>query len=108
MLTDSAVESDGLDPYSILCRCQSCEPANGLIAGFAMLAAMLIGAALGLPIILSGVLAFGARRAKGVLAQWFWADTRQQLPGLSLALMALLLAMAANVGVSKSLRHIDA
>ena len=33
-------------------------------------------------------------------AQWFWADTRQQLPGLSLALMALLLAMAANVGVS--------
>ena len=72
----------------------------GLVAGFAMLAALLIGAALGLPIILSGVLAFGARRAKGVLAQWFWADTRQQLPGLSLALMALLLAMAANVGVS--------
>ena len=27
------------------------------------------------------------------------ADTRQQLPGLSLALMALLLALAANVGV---------
>ncbi|TGV91540.1 ABC transporter permease, partial [Mesorhizobium sp. M2E.F.Ca.ET.154.01.1.1] len=27
-------------------------------------------------------------------------DTRQQLPGLSLALMALLLALAANVGVS--------
>jgi putative ABC transport system permease protein len=37
--------------------------------------------------------------ARGVLAQWFWADTRQQLPGLSLALMALMLALAANVGV---------
>jgi len=34
------------------------------------------------------------------VTQWFWADTRQQVPGLSLALMALLLAMAANVGVS--------
>ncbi len=74
--------------------------AQGLVAGFAMLAAMLIGAALGLPIILSAVLAFCSNRARGVVAQWFWADTRQQLPGLSLALMALLLAMAANVGVS--------
>ncbi|UWR00019.1 FtsX-like permease family protein [Rhodobacteraceae bacterium S2214] len=74
--------------------------AQGLVAGFAMLAALLIGAALGLPVILSVCLAFGANRAKGVIAQWFWADTRQQLPGLSLALMALLLAMAANVGVS--------
>ena len=34
-----------------------------------------------------------------MLAQWFWADTRQQLPGLSLALMALLLALSANAGV---------
>jgi putative ABC transport system permease protein len=34
-----------------------------------------------------------------VLVQWFWADTRQQVPGLSLALMALLLALAANIGV---------
>ena len=31
---------------------------------------------------------------------WFWADSRQQLSGLSLALMALLLALAVNVGVS--------
>lgn len=74
--------------------------AQGLIAGFALLAALLIGAAFALPLILSAVLAFAASRAKGVLGQWFWADTRQQLPGLSLALMALLLAMAANVGVS--------
>ncbi len=73
---------------------------SGLTAGFAMLAALLIGAALALPIVLDRVLAFGASQAKSVVAQWFWADTRQQLPGLSLALMALLLAMAANVGVS--------
>jgi putative ABC transport system permease protein len=33
-----------------------------------------------------------------VLGQWFVADCRQQLPALSLALMALLLAMAANIG----------
>jgi putative ABC transport system permease protein len=38
--------------------------------------------------------------ARAPVAQWFWADTRQQVPALSLALMALLLAMTANVGVS--------
>jgi putative ABC transport system permease protein len=73
---------------------------SGLVAGFGMLAALLIGAALALPVVLDRVLAFGAAQAKSVMAEWFWADTRQQLPGLSLALMALLLAMAANVGVS--------
>ena len=74
--------------------------ASGLIAGFAFLGAMLIGAALALPLVLDRVLALAQSFAKGVTPQWFWADTRQQLPGLSLALMALLLAMAANVGVS--------
>ena len=73
---------------------------SGLLAGFAMLAALLIGAALALPVILDFLLATGARHAKSIMAEWFWADTRQQLPGLSLALMALLIAMAANVGVS--------
>jgi putative ABC transport system permease protein len=73
---------------------------NGLIAGFAMLAALLIGSALALPPLLNIVLRLGEATARGPVSQWFWADTRQQLPGLSLALMALLLAMAANVGVS--------
>lgn len=73
---------------------------QGLIAGFVMLGALLIGGALALPQILSLVLRLGEGRARGPVAQWFWADTRQQVPGLSLALMALLLAMAANVGVS--------
>ncbi|PHP28401.1 FtsX-like permease family protein [Limimaricola cinnabarinus] len=73
---------------------------EGLVAGFALLGAGLVAAALALPLVLGAVLAGAARLARGALAQWFWADTRQQLPGLSLALMALLLAMAANIGVS--------
>ncbi|MEP4199173.1 MAG: FtsX-like permease family protein [Aliishimia sp.] len=73
---------------------------QGLLAGFALLGCLLLGAALALPILLSWVLAFAQNRARTVTWEWFWADTRQQLPGLSLALMALLLAMAANVGVS--------
>ncbi|PUB18443.1 ABC transporter permease [Yoonia sediminilitoris] len=74
--------------------------ADGLIGGFTLLGALLIGAALALPLILDQILRVAGGLAKSVTAQWFWADTRQQLPGLSLALMALLLAMAANVGVS--------
>ncbi|MCB6179303.1 FtsX-like permease family protein [Rhodobacter sp. Har01] len=73
---------------------------QGLRAGFAMLGALLIGGALALPPLLAGLLRRAEARAQAPLAQWFWADTRQQLPGLALALMALLLAMAANVGVS--------
>ena len=73
--------------------------AKGLIAGFVMLAGILTGTALLLPAILSVLLAKFARRAKGPVTQWVWADMRAQLPGLSLALMALLLALAANIGV---------
>ena len=47
----------------------------------------------------TALLAFGARFADRPVAQWMWADARQQVPGLSLALMALLLALAANIGV---------
>jgi len=73
---------------------------NSLIAGFGVLAALLFGAALILPAILDLVLSLGERSARGALATWFWADNRQQLSGLSLALMALLLALAVNVGVA--------
>jgi putative ABC transport system permease protein len=72
---------------------------NSLLAGFGVLAALLVGAALILPTILEAVLHLGQRSARGALAAWFWADSRQQLSGLSLALMALLLALAVNVGV---------
>jgi putative ABC transport system permease protein len=72
---------------------------DSLLAGFAVLAGMLLGAALGLPAILELVLGLGQQTARRPLSIWFWADSRQQLSGLSLALMALLLALAVNVGV---------
>jgi putative ABC transport system permease protein len=70
-----------------------------LWAGFGGLGALLLGAALLLPLALTAATALGKRLSQGVISQWFWADTRQQVPGLSLALMALLLALAANIGV---------
>jgi putative ABC transport system permease protein len=73
---------------------------QSLLAGFGVLAAMMLGAALLLPAILELVLRLGERGARGALAQWFWADSRQQISGLSLALMALLMALAVNVGVA--------
>ena len=72
---------------------------DSLIAGFAVLAALMLGAALILPMILEVALSIGQRSAARPLSIWFWADSRQQLSGLSLALMALLLALAVNVGV---------
>ena len=73
---------------------------TGLMAGFALLGCFLIGAALALPILVRPMLAYAERSAQTSVTRWFWADTRQQLPGLSLALMALLLAISANVGVA--------
>ncbi|WP_299153817.1 ABC transporter permease [uncultured Tateyamaria sp.] len=73
---------------------------SGLVAGFALLGCFLIGAALALPLLVRPVLALAEGTAKSPVARWFWADTRQQLPGLSLALMALLLAISANIGVA--------
>ncbi len=75
------------------------RPEGGLVAGFALLAAALLAAALAVPVLLSAMLSVAERRARGPLAQWFWADSRQNLPRLSLALMALMLALAANIGV---------
>ncbi|PRX37769.1 putative ABC transport system permease protein [Meinhardsimonia xiamenensis] len=72
---------------------------SGLMAGFALMAALLLGAALILPPLLDLCLRLAGRAARGPLSQWFWADARQGLPGLSLAMMALLLALAANIGV---------
>ncbi len=72
---------------------------NSLSAGFAVLAALLLAAALALPVLLGAMLWIGQHAAVRPLVKWFWADSRQQLSGLSLALMALLLALAVNVGV---------
>jgi putative ABC transport system permease protein len=72
---------------------------TGMVAGLTLLGALLLAAALALPVVLHGALRLAARLVRGPVAEWFVADTRQQLPGLSLALMALMLALAANVGV---------
>lgn len=72
---------------------------DSLTSGFLVLAGLLLAAALALPVVLGAVLRLGQRGTVRPLAKWFWADSRQQLPGLSLALMALLLALAVNVGV---------
>jgi putative ABC transport system permease protein len=72
---------------------------HGLVAGFATLGTLLLASALALPVILVPLLKLLQALAKTPVMQWFFADTRQQLPGLSLALMALLLALATNVGV---------
>jgi putative ABC transport system permease protein len=71
---------------------------DSLVSGFVLMAALLIGAALALPVALSTSLNLALQRSRSVLGQWFLADCRQQLPALSLALMALLLALAANIG----------
>ena len=71
---------------------------DSLAAGFVLMAALLLGAALALPVLLNGLLKALLGRSRSVLGQWFLADCRQQLPALSLALMALLLALAANIG----------
>jgi putative ABC transport system permease protein len=73
---------------------------DGLLVGFALLGSLLIGAALALPSFTAGSLTLLQKYTTAPIWSWFWADTRQQLPGLSLALMALLLAVSANIGVS--------
>lgn len=72
---------------------------SGLVMGFGLLGCLLLGAALILPGLLAVSLAMAESLSRNALTQWFWADTRLQLPGLSLALMALLLALSANIGV---------
>ena len=73
---------------------------RGLPAGFAVIGGLLLGRGAGA--------AGGARRCSsrwpaapraGRWRRWVWADARQALGPLSLALMALLLALAVNVGV---------
>ncbi|WP_121063544.1 ABC transporter permease [Chachezhania antarctica] len=72
---------------------------DGLLAGFALLGGLLLGAAALLPPLMSLAIRVAARFARRPVAEWIWADLRAFLPGLSLALMALLLALATNIGV---------
>ena len=77
-----------------------CIWGSGLSMAFATLACMLIGTAFALPVLILIILRFVHAQTMSPIHNWFWADTRHQLPGLSLALMALLLAVATNIGVS--------
>lgn len=76
-----------------------------LIAGFAMVALALAGSALALPVLLGAALE-GLKRCLGgnspriALIHWALADLQLQLPRLQLAMMALLLALATNLGVA--------
>lgn len=74
--------------------------AGSLVQGFLLLGWLLIGAAFLLPWTLDRCLALAETLSQKAMPQWFWADTRSQVPGLSMALMALMLAIATNVGVS--------
>ncbi|RCV88611.1 FtsX-like permease family protein [Billgrantia montanilacus] len=76
-------------------------PGEGLLAGFGLMAALLLASALWLPPLLAALLA-GLERLvrRRPLAQWALADLQLQLPRLSLAMMALLIALSANLGVS--------
>lgn len=70
-----------------------------LIAAFTVMALVLIGAALILPYALARILGWFGDQATMPLTQWIWQDARTSLSGLSLALMAMLVALSANVGV---------
>ncbi len=72
---------------------------DGLAMGFAVIALALLSAALLLPVALAAMLQIGESLAERPLAHWFFADGRQEIAGLSLALTALLLALATNIGV---------
>ena len=73
--------------------------ADTLEGGFIVIAATLLGVALLLPLALEALLRLGEAMSQAPLTRWFFADGRQEIAGLSLALMALLLALATNIGV---------
>ncbi|WP_445156603.1 FtsX-like permease family protein [Halomonas sp. E14] len=76
-------------------------PGEGLLAGFGLVAALLLASALWLPPLIALLLAgLGRLLQRRPLAQWALADLQLQLPRLALAMMALLIALSANLGVS--------
>lgn len=72
---------------------------ESLVSGFMLLTCLLFGSALLMPACLKRLLTLAENLSKGPVSQWLWADARLQLPGLSLALMALLLALSTSIGV---------
>ncbi|MFY9655346.1 MAG: FtsX-like permease family protein [Methylocystis sp.] len=68
-------------------------------AAFAAVGLLALGAILLFPLLVAGAMRLGETSAKSALAQWFWAECRAETPVLALALGALLLALATNIGV---------
>lgn len=76
-------------------------PSQGVLVSFGFVAALLLSSALCLPPLINGVLHLLQRwLRRHPLAHWSVADIQLQLPRLSLAMMALLIALATNLGVS--------
>jgi putative ABC transport system permease protein len=76
-------------------------PGQGVLVSFGFVAALLLTSALCLPPLINGVLCLLQRLFhRNPLAHWAVADIQLQLPRLSLAMMALLIALATNLGVS--------
>ena len=73
---------------------------EGLVAGFVLIAALMLACALWLsPLLAAGLAGLGGLARRHPLTQWALADLQLQLPRLSLAMMALLIALSANLGV---------
>lgn len=82
---------------------------DSLLSGFLLLALVFLSAALLMPVILDMLLRLCQRYAHSfsadsitptsATAQWLWADARMQVPHLSVALVALLLALSTSIGV---------
>lgn len=76
-------------------------PGQGVIISFGFVAALLLASALFLPPLINAMLRLLQRLLhRHPLAHWAVADIQLQLPRLSLAMMALLIALATNLGVS--------
>ncbi|HTO79497.1 MAG TPA: ABC transporter permease [Methylocystis sp.] len=68
-------------------------------ASFAAVAFLTLGAILLFPLLVAAAMRLGEAFAHAPLSQWFWAECRADTPVLALALGALLLALATNIGV---------
>lgn len=76
-------------------------PGQGVLISFGLVASLLLTCALSLPPLLSGTLHLSQRLLRRYpLSHFAIADLQLQLPRLALAMMALLIALATNLGVS--------
>ncbi len=72
---------------------------ESLFSGFLLLALIFISAALLMPATLNVCLRLMQCCSRSAVVQWLWADARMQVSHLSVALVALLLALSTSIGV---------